>query len=573
MVGQRSLYSTILGAKKSLVEEIPRLIMTIESHTSRSTYKNAIAEYIHLTLYQGDIGDFLKQKKWMYAGLHISTALFGDFISLTCKPEEQVSDFNGEPYISGHDGFTEFNFTRFLWPSQTALRNKLTEPLEVRIEINQGELITYDQLKLLDRLLPLDINEEVSLSPDVISDIPDSILETIIIPRSVKDSLQSETIDLSAPGSLLNSPFSFCLKQAYLSLYQTHMRDLQDPYNFSPRACFEAITNTLRLHTAAKLVQPAMGIEPRTVIFYPIVAGRYRLGVFCFVLGTYLDDNDRLILHTLAGDVISNIYLADQLIAYRKIEAAFRSALLSSPLLAHEGARVSQVAFGSVYVAITNLKEEPPRPDAALENLLAADKEYQILDENIRQLKEALYLPIKEKSVLTLTSLERELRRRIPEKDIGHIKFKIPNLQVQIEMPAADRLPSIIAEFVKNGLEAVEQSENSSRETWIDLTIDFSTPYHSAVTDRVDLVVTIRDYGCGMPEEIIAKLSSAPMFSELPSSRSTGKGIQAAKFIEKLCEGRVEYFPSDPGTTWRVTVPGSISMLSTAQTVLNKTGG
>jgi hypothetical protein len=566
---QRSLYSTILSAKKSLVNEIPRLILTVEDHTSRVVYKNAVAKYIHQTLYQSDIGDLLRQKQWIYAGLHISTGLFGDFISLTQRPESQVFDVNGEPYILGEHGFTPSNFTRFLWPSQTSLRNRLTEPLEIRIESAQDELITNEQLESLDRLLPLNIDNEGTwpqVSPDLISAIPECLVKTIIIPHQAKELLQTDAGDgTKLIFSQMNSQVRLCLKQACLSLHYTHLRFLEDGLNFSKQECLEAVTNTLRLHTAAELVGPEKASEPRTVIFFPIVSGRYRLGVFCFVLGTYLDDNDRLLLHILANDVISNIYLADQLIAYRKIEAAFRSALLSSPLLAHEGARVSQIAFGSVFVAIKNLREQPPNIDAALENLLTADGEYQILDENIRQLKEALYVPVREKAVLTLTSLERELRRRLPEKDIKHIRFNIPNSQVQIEMPAADRLPSVIAEFVTNGFEAVEQSENRSLSVWIDLSIEFSLPKDPAVTDRGDLIVTIRDYGRGMPEEIWAELKSAPVFAEMPSSQSTGKGIQAAKFIEKICDGTVEPIRSNPGTTWRITIPGSINILSAEQ--------
>jgi hypothetical protein len=548
-----SLYRTLLKAKNALVDAVPHLILTVENNPSRITYKNAVAEFLHDCLYQSEIGQRLRRLQWLYSGLHVSTAMFGDFISLTCKPDERRADTNGDAYIQGTPDFTIFNFTRFLWPSQTVLRNRLTDPLEVIIE-NDKKLISKADASLIAERVEIVGSNHFSIGVDASAGLQERLWRRIIIPRQVKSELHSGSLKPTSTLSLANTHLVWSLKQAYLSLYCNYLENQPNTYDISPQECFEAIANTLRLHVIANLIHPSEGIEPRTVIFFPVIVGKTRFGVYCFVLGKYLDDDDRLLLHVLADAAISHIYLADQLIYYRKVEGTFRAALLSSPLLAHEGAHASHMAFNSVFAAIKELEASAPRPQEVLTLLRKANNEYEILDSNISQLKEALYAPSKEKSLTTLATIERELRKRIPEKDVEHIDFKIPDSLSQIEMPAADRLPSVIAELIKNGLTAVEETVPKTQSAWVTVEIELS-PIVMPLAERSELIIRIQDCGSGMPPEVKAEYDSTLIPTSLPSKHAGGKGMLAAKFIEKICEGNVEYPSVVTGTLCIVTVP------------------
>jgi signal transduction histidine kinase len=561
-VSYPGIYRTLLSAKRALVDAVPKFVLAIESNPTRSVYMDAAADYLgHLVRLEG-MREWLDRVRWLYAGLHVSTALFGDYISLTCKPGELHADRNGEDYIQGRAEYTVFNFTRFLWPSQTVLRDKLSGPLELAIESSKDELITEEELSFVDNNVFFDANGLFALKTPSEGDHTvraEHLRQKVIIPDHFKLEVHSGRLSPNS-SSWSNHPHVIrALKQAFFSISHTHLHQLPRPYSIKPAEYYQAIANTLRLHDTANLIDPIGGGEPRTVIFFPVISGKTRLGVFCFVLGSSLHDEDRLVLQVLADSVITNLYLADQLIYHRKVEGVFRGALLSSPLLAHEGARVSHMAFNSVFAALQYLKASPPRQSKALDLLAEADNNYQILDQNIRQLKEALYEPNRQKSITSLPNIERELRRRILEKDVKHIEFQIPNSLSKLEIPAGDRLPSVLAEIVKNGLEAVERSENRDREIWVELGISLSENTTDAPDYSHELNIRIRDYGPGIPEDIMTAFNDHLMFTALSSSKgSTGKGMMATKYIEKICDGKVRYSCSNNGTTCSITIPCTV---------------
>lgn len=105
----------------------------------------------------------------------------------------------------------------------------------------------------------------------------------------------------------------------------------------------------------------------------------------------------------------------------------------------------------------------------------------------------------------------------------------------------AEQIAESFAQLIYNALESYESGNG---------------PVQITGSENADSIeITIRDYGCGMSEETLAK-AAEPFFSDKPAGRQRGMGLSIAAGLLKNnnCTIKIESQP-DAGTTLRINLP------------------
>src|SRR5947209_919339 len=319
--------------KNALAREASSLARDLGSLPRKENYRNAVCKYISSCFYNGTGKDWLESLGWVYAGIHLASELLPDYISLTCQPGQDRQDAKAFDYLNGSSDFSFYNFTRFLWPNEAGLRDKFLHPLEINIESEEGEIFKKSRPEADASLVsPLERLHICNAMSD-----PVMIPTRTIIPYSLKKLFHSVPSKKWDPLFMKNEVLKQFLQSTRNYLYHNYYCSIQnnlwssgkeDEENISDEEIYESVRNTLLLHNKT-------GVDPRAVIFFPLVCGSNRIGVFCFVLSNIPSIENKTCLQSIAETAMNNIFGVDIKLA-RQRDEGIRKAALFLPLIAHE---------------------------------------------------------------------------------------------------------------------------------------------------------------------------------------------------------------------------------------------
>lgn len=525
--------------KKSLVRSSSELAKGFAQAADINDYRNAICSYISTAMCGATARTWFETLGWEYAGVHVASELHPDYVSLTFEPCSTQQDSRAVDYLTGSGSFTPYSFTRFLWPDESDVRDKLISPLEIMIQRTPGEL--RHLIQQTDRLLQATTGEKPVIGKPQAQELP-----SIIVTSGLRARFRSAESAQASEALLQDEAIRRLLTMGRIYLNQHFLQGLEESYNISESQLYEAICNTILLHRVVE-------IDPHTVIFFPLVAGLNRIGVFCFVTSGFLSQEDRTRLQLIAETALSNIYAVDVMLARQREKANKASAF--TPLLSHNCRGTMHEAALKVFLALdaVTMKQDDgaSREEAKkeIQNALAALKKaedyFRILEERINE--EAFKM-----SDITPASLQRQVRLLIPPEFADKVTWIVDGAnKIRISSSPAV-LAEAVTQLVVNGLRAVGESDKSGEPKWCTVMIN------SEGND--ELIITIEDIGPGLSPEQRDALRSEE-FKPVPSTHEGGYGIKTACWAIRGFGGEIDLVKTDPqGTVWSMRIPSTLKI-------------
>jgi hypothetical protein len=538
-------YDTPIDSIKSaLARDASSLARDLSSMPGIEDYRNAVCKYISSSFYNGTGKEWLESLGWVYAGIHLASELVPDYVSLTCQPGEDRQDAKAFDYLKGSGDFSFHNFTRFLWPDEAGLRDKFLHSLEIHIESEESESIT----SLLAGPASLTSGLERLHMCNGISD-PVMVPTTIVIPYALKKLFRAVPSKRWDPSLMKNEVLRQFLESTRRYLYhnyycsiENNLVDKETEKSIRNEEIYESVRNTLLLHQKN-------GTDPRAIVFFPLVCGSSRIGVFCFVMSRIPSTEDKTHLQSIAETAMNNLFGVDIKLA-RQRDEGIRKATLFLPLIAHEsrsGMNKAALIIDEVLDILEDNEELDVKP-----RLRRAGDLMQSSAKYLKSFEKTVYDELSRTgSDLTPASLERQIRRLIPPEYEEKIHWVVSGSEC-IRTPAqSELLAYAVLQMIDNAVEAVESSNKMSPvQAKVSCSVEIETD------DETELIITIRDRGPGFTSEQIDSLNKVDL-EPVPSSHQGGYGIKTTRLmINQGFSGRMELVESTPdGTTWEIAIP------------------
>lgn len=504
-------------------------------------YEELIFNYVVTALRKShsELLSYFDRHGWIYTGLHFRSDLINAFISMTFSPDTDKPDEAGRKYVE-----QEHNFTTFLWPKHDiTLRDYLREPLEIRIEVEQREL--REELERLQQIAEEAISIESHNGKDefVVSPTPvrSNAPRSICIPYAVRSLMRSQA-DLNS--AMFKQEHGIFLKQVYYYLFQVYLQRLPESkvYKINPEECFNMVYNTLRLHVNAGR-ELGRTIDPRAVIFYPVVYRGLRIGVLCFVMANFLGDEQRNSLQLISDYVLTNLYFVDQEmgIIARRIERQRRRITL----------RLNYDLFDPIVwtvheleLAISDIDEG--NKSKAIDRLRECRRELSRVAQYATRLAQETLGPFE------LKTLMKGVLESLPARFGAKVKVQDDNLlpDLQIYGIKGD-LEFALDEIIDNALEICSE-KNRDASIWVDISFQVNRN-----DQKVQIV--IKDYGGGADSYWEERMRYAIERYELIPSRkgSFGEGLAiSAYLIREKFKGSIDFVNKlKGGITFMIDLP------------------
>jgi hypothetical protein len=538
----------VASIKNALTRDASSLARDLGSMPGLDNYRNAVCKYVSSSFYDGTGKDWLESLGWVYAGIHLASELLPDYVSLTCQPGEERQDAKAFEYLNGGGDFSFYNFTRFLWPNEAGLRDKFLHPLELNIESAACEISkdflprnTDSSTSPLERLHVCHADSEPVMIPT-----------RIIIPYALKNIFRSVPSKQWDPSFMKHEGLRQFLQSTRHYLYHNYYcgndnspvtADKAIEEKIPDEEIYESVRNTLLLHQKT-------GADPRAVVFFPLVCGSNRIGVFCFVLSKIPSIEDKTNLQSIAETAMNNIFGVDIKLARQRDEGV-RKATLFLPLIAHES-RSGMNKAALIIDEVLDILEENEELDVK-PRLRRAGELMQSSAKYLKSFEKAVYDELSRTgSDLTPASLERQIRRLIPPDYEDKIHWVVSGAECIRTPSQSELLAYAVLQMIDNAIEAVESANKTSGQNKVWCSVEIETE------DNTELVITIRDRGPGFTSEQIESLNALDL-EPVQSSHQGGYGIKTTRLmIIQGFSGRMELVDSgQEGTTWEIVIPNS----------------
>jgi hypothetical protein len=536
-------YTPVDSIKSALARDASSLARALGSLPNLDVYRNAVCKYVSSSFYNGTGKEWLESLGWVYAGIHLASELLPDYVSLTCQPGEERQDEKALDYLNGSEDFSVYNFTRFLWPNEAGLRDKFLHPLEINIESEEGEVTNGSPP---ENAVPIELLHVCNAMGNSVK-----IPTKIIIPYALKKLFRSVPSKRWDPSFMNDEVLKQFLQSTHKYLYHNYYclientlntSDKEIEKNISDEKIYESVRNTLLLHHRT-------GSDPRAVIFFPLVCGSNRIGVFCFVMSKILSAEDKTHLQSIAETAMNNIFGVDIKLA-RQRDEGIRKATLFLPLIAHESrSGINKAAL--IIDEVLDILEENEELDVK-PSLRRACELMQGSAKYLKSFEKTVYDELSRTgSDVTPASLERQIRRLIPPSYEDKIHWVVSGAECIRTSAQSELLAYAVLQMIDNAIEAVESSDDGSSvqdKVWCSVEIE--------TEDYTELVITIRDRGPGFTPEQIESLNALDL-EPVQSSHQGGYGIKTTRLmINQGFSGRMELVDSSPeGTTWEIVIP------------------
>jgi signal transduction histidine kinase len=499
-------------------------------------YRNAISKYVSSALLRPTAKKWVDSVGWTYAGIHIASELLPDYVSLTFRPGASCQDPSAGDYLSGNGAFSPFNFTRFLWPSETGLRDVFINPLEIVIESRTGEFVDPMQPFAVvpgsERFIPKVHRCEYSQQ---LQTVPTAI----VVPFVLKEAFRSTTSYRQAESTLNRSAITQFCQSAKKYLQHNYYCGLETASSVSDEEIYEAVRNTMFLHKTT-------GLDPRAVTFFPLVCGSNRIGVFCFVTSEVPSEEESLRMQSLAETALHNIFGVDALLAKQR-DQGIRKATLFLPLIAHEwrsGIATASLKLSNALRALHREQYEQVEP------LLVRAKD--LMRESQRFLEAfetAVYAEVKDTgSRVNPATLERQIRNLVSPEYVDKIHWIVSG-DSYVEIPfQPDLLCYALWQMIYNAVEAVKDTSRRTESPWCIVEI---------VAENIDqLLINLKDIGPGFTPDQLESLNNTD-FQPVQSSHRGGYGIKTTRWMIQGFGGTMDFDTGVEGTTWKIGIPSS----------------
>jgi hypothetical protein len=523
--------------KHRLLGETPSLMKALKDNYSLPAYRDALCHYISSAVSGGPPERWRRELGWVYTGIHLATELIPDYVSVTFVPGARSQDQRTTNYLDGTAPFSDYSFTRFLWPAQESVRNQLITPLELKIETTPAQLGTSRLLATAacvridghrDRFVRVKaLRQGVALQDG----------SGLVVPYEVRCAFREHPSTCIDKCLLRRLEVRSFLRAAYVYIRRTCLRHLAPRYDISPIELCQAFCNTLLLHKCAD-------IDPQTVVFYPLSVGSERIGVFCFVTTRILNNADHMSLRSIAETTLANVYAVDRKLV-RLRERASQQSSFWAPMLAHDCRSSMFKASQKVMLAADDL--DTRKYDAVATYVTDARR---LIDKSIvclQQLEQSVYSRLETTSTVTPSVLERHMRGLMNPDALERMEFDVRGRSsLRVQMPAR-RLAEILMQFVHNGLDAVNRSRRRNRRIWCTVRI---------IAGRAGMTITIADKGDGFTAQQRAQLR-APTLAPLTSTGQGGFGLRTAIWYLDAIGSKPQMRSGKTGTRWTVNVPNA----------------
>jgi hypothetical protein len=528
--------ATVREIKTSLVRSSSDLAKQLAAVRSVEGYRDAVCRYISSAMCGTTQRQWLDTIGWVYTGVHVASELQPDYVSLTFSPCSDKQDERAHDYLNGSEPFTTFNFTKFLWPGEADLRDKLFNPLEMMIETRANELASFIESEHQFQLDNLSQENSRIVHPD-------NYLPAILVPNDLRLWFRRASSARPTEAAMRVKGMSEFLKSAKIYLKQHFLQEVNGTYDISETQLYEATCNTLLLHKITD-------VEPRAVIFFPFVAGLNRIGVFCMVTSMILSSENRTRLQSIAETALANIFAVDTMLT-RQREKMYKASVIT-PLLAHNCRSTMYEAALKVRLALNTLRKQKAREAnvsllSAEEDIERAAKAINKSEEYLRILEERVFDEAFKSSEVTPSSLQRQVRLLIPPEFVEKVEWVVDG-SYKLTIPFSPAiLAEAMAQLVINSIRAVGESRREEELKWCSVLIN------SEGTE--ELVVTIQDIGPGLSQEQQDSLNFE-VYKPMPSTHDGGYGIKTTCWAIRNLGGEIALSETGQGgTTWIIKIP------------------
>lgn len=553
MSNNRELLEIIIDVRGHCERQAQELL---QQATEISTFEDLARILVHnlrTALYRdgSNVKSWFEGLKWVYTGLHIiasSFSLYGNRpsergiveagrFSITFDPQNGRIDKNESYFGKG------INFTTFLWPENRDLRNLIRTPLEIIICLD-GEFETFRSGPNSRNVIfiPQEFRNRIVESLEKGAPSPASVFNT-----RVGASILDQTIQYLRQNYCSPEP-NGSLEQA-LNEYITS--------EATPEVCSRMLSNTIELHWK-------LGIDPRTVIFMPVSFLGERQGVVCYVLGSVLEDDDRLTLEILSDYVLLASRRPDYEIAsVLTRQAATIMRMQSSLIFLHEAERQIGNACqssGCIVKITENLVTTESRVGKHVEDLLY---ESDYIYKELQRVRSSLESFTDEILGRTQLHFQRLQIGELIESSISLLKLIegqnfVSGIAVDwtdstVEVRAVPNLLSAsIANFMRDGVQEARRKIRAGAEEPVDVNV-----YFERCGDRI--TVGIKDKGYGKPPEVIADvLRRMEVFEPSHPRNESGAGyaLTTGYSIIRIHQGIIDASSeAGGGVEWRISIP------------------